>query len=169
MTYKIPCFSALGTTPLTATAAMPSSSMRIFFGEPSEGLVAENVKIGDPLALVVSIDDQDIYGMHVTSCTVRDGLGWSDQDLINSEGCPLDTEIMGEFEYSASKTTALVRFQAHKFPYTSSVYYQCNVKLCIKHAGGCDQVVRFFYRAKIPNDLLSFHFSPQFVRMASIW
>ena len=134
-------FSALGTTPLTATAAMPSSSMRIFYGEPSEGLVAENVKIGDPLALVVSIDDQDIYGMHVTSCSVRDGLGWSDQDLINTEGCPVDDEIMGEFEYSASKTTALVRFQAHKFPYTSSVYYQCNVKLCIKHAGGCDQVV----------------------------
>merc|ERR1712001_45073 len=132
--------SALGTTPLTATAAMPSSSMRIYFGEPSEGLVAENVKIGDPLALVVSIDDQDIYGMHVTSCTVRDGLGWSDQELINGEGCPLDTEIMGEFEYSAGKTTALVRFQAHKFPYTSSVYYQCNVKLCIKHAGGCDTV-----------------------------
>lgn len=132
--------SALGTTPLTATAAMPSSSMRIFYGEPTEGLVAENVKIGDPLALVVSIDDQDIYGMHITSCSVRDGLGWSDQDLINGEGCPVDEEIMGEFEYSASKTTALVRFQAHKFPYTSSVYYQCNVKLCIKHAGGCDQV-----------------------------
>ena len=120
---------------------MPSSSMRIFYGEPSEGLVAENVKIGDPLVLVVSIDDQDIYGMHITSCSVRDGLGWSDQDLINSDGCPIDNEIMGEFEYSASKTTALVRFQAHKFPYTSSVYYQCNVKLCIKHAGGCDQVV----------------------------
>ena len=80
---KAGCCSALGTTPLTATAAMPSSSMRIFFGEPSEGLVAENVKIGDPLALVVSIDDQDIYGMHVTSCSVRDGLGWSDQELIN--------------------------------------------------------------------------------------
>ena len=80
---KVGCCSALGTTPLTATAAMPSSSMRIFFGEPSEGLVAENVKIGDPLALVVSIDDQDIYGMHVTSCSVRDGLGWSDQELIN--------------------------------------------------------------------------------------
>ena len=25
--------------------------------------------------------------------------------------CPEDYEIMGEFEYSASKTTALVRFQ----------------------------------------------------------
>ena len=50
--------SALGTTPLTATAAMPSSSMRIFYGEASEGLVAENVKIGDPLSLVISIDEQ---------------------------------------------------------------------------------------------------------------
>jgi len=32
--------SHLGTTPLTATAAMPASSMRIFFGEASEGKVA---------------------------------------------------------------------------------------------------------------------------------
>jgi len=132
--------SGLGTTPLTATAAMPASSMRIFYGDASEGLVAENVKIGDPLSLVISIDEQDIYGMHVTQCLVRDGLGWSEQGLINDEGCPQDYEIMGELEYSASKTTALVKFQAHKFPYTSSVYYQCNVKLCIKHAGGCDQV-----------------------------
>ena len=37
---------------------MPSSSMRIFYGEASEGLVAENVKIGDPLSLVISIDEQ---------------------------------------------------------------------------------------------------------------
>ena len=50
--------SGLGTTPLTATAAMPASSMRIFYGDASEGLVAENVKIGDPLSLVISIDEQ---------------------------------------------------------------------------------------------------------------
>ena len=83
--------------------------------------------------------------MHVTQCLVRDGLGWSEQGLINEEGCPQvfttskiiitvvitilfaahtivhmyqDYEIMGELEYSSSKTTALVKFQAHKFPYT---------------------------------------------------
>merc|ERR1719384_22672 len=117
----------LGTTPLTATAAMPGTSMKIYYGEPVEGAVAESVKIGDPLTLVVSIDSQDIYGMHVTECYVRDGLGWSEQQLINEEGCPLDDEIMGSFEYSASKTTALV-------------YYQCNVRLCIRHAGGCDDL-----------------------------
>lgn len=130
--------SGLGITPLTATAAMPGTSMKIYFGEPVEGAVAESVKIGDPLTLVVSIDHQDIYGMHVTDCYVRDGLGWSEQQLINEEGCPLDDEIMAAFEYSSSKTTALVNFQAHKFPYTPSVYYQCNVRLCIRHAGGCD-------------------------------
>ena len=48
--------------------------------------VAESVKIGDPLTLVVSIDNQDIYGMHITDCVVRDGLGWSEQQLINDEG-----------------------------------------------------------------------------------
>jgi hypothetical protein len=114
--------------------------MKIYYGEPAEGSVAENVKIGDPLTLSVSIDDQDIYGMHVTDCVVRDGLGWSEQQLINEEGCPLDDEIMGAFEYSSSKTTTLVHFQAHKFPHTPSVYYQCNVRLCIRHAGGCDDV-----------------------------
>lgn len=55
--------------------------------------------------------------------------------------CPVDYEIFGALEYAPSKTSASVRFQAHKFPYTSSVYYQCNVKLCIKNAGGCDDVV----------------------------
>ena len=50
--------SGLGSTPLTATAAMPGTSMKIYYGEPVEGDVAESVKIGDPLSLVVSIDSQ---------------------------------------------------------------------------------------------------------------
>lgn len=132
--------SYLGTTPLTATAPMPGCYMRIFAGDPSDMQVAENVRIGDPLTLVISLDDQEIYGMVITSCLVRDGLGWGEQMLINDEGCPVDYEILGPFEYSSSKTTAAVHFQAHKFPYTDSVYYQCNVKLCIKNAGSCDQV-----------------------------
>ena len=51
-------FSGLEKTALYATAAMPGTSMRIYYGEPIEGAIAENVKIGDPLTLVVSIDDQ---------------------------------------------------------------------------------------------------------------
>ena len=65
---------------------MPGSSMRIYRGEPVDGLVAEEVKIGDPLTLVVSIDSQDIYGMHISDCMVKDGLGWSEQVLITDDG-----------------------------------------------------------------------------------
>lgn len=48
---------------------------------------------------------------------------------------------MGQFQYSANKTTAMVNFQAHKFPYTTSVYYQCHVHLCLKANGGCANTV----------------------------
>lgn len=49
---------------------MPGCSMKIFSGDPSEREVAENVKIGDPLTLVVTLDEQDVYGIRVTDCLV---------------------------------------------------------------------------------------------------
>ncbi|XP_066253627.1 cuticlin-4 [Euwallacea similis] len=124
--------------PVTAIAAMPGCSMKIYSGESTNHVVAENVKIGDPLSLVVSIDSQDIYGIRVTDCVVKDGLGWGEQKLIDSEGCPTDKEIMGIFQYSSDSNRAEVQFKAHKFPYIASVYYQCNVKLCLKAHDGCD-------------------------------
>lgn len=58
--------------------------------------------------------------------------------------CSIEDDIMGQFQYSANKTTAVVNFQAHKFPYTSSVYYQCHVHLCLKANGGCANTVNIF-------------------------
>lgn len=48
---------------------------------------------------------------------------------------------MSPFEYDVNRTSAMVKFQAHKFPYTSSVYYQCNVRLCLRN-GGCEEVYK---------------------------
>ncbi|XP_011643124.1 uncharacterized protein LOC105430964 [Pogonomyrmex barbatus] len=129
--------SMMQSLPLQATAPMPGCTMKIFSGDPTQHHVAENVKIGDPLTLVISIDKQEMFGLKISDCLVRDGLGWGEQRLINDEGCPVDGEIMGQFTYNEDKTEARVNFQAHKFPYTASVYYQCNVRLCIKHGGGC--------------------------------
>lgn len=123
---------------------MPSCNMKITLASEDENSSkssnAESVKIGDKLTLTISIDYQDIYGMKVTNCLVRDGLNWGEQPLLNDAGCPVDDEIMGPFVYSQNKTRATVNFQAHKFPYTSSVYYQCNVRLCLKEKGGCEDV-----------------------------
>lgn len=102
---------------------------------------AIEVRIGDRLRLEIEIESQSIYGLKVTNCIVRDGLNWTEQPLLNPHGCPVDEDILGQFEYSANLTRAAVSFQAHKFPYTSSVYYQCNVRLCLKQANGCSDVV----------------------------
>lgn len=61
---------------------MPGCHMKIYSGDN----VAENVKIGDPLKLMVNIDKQSVYGLHVTDCLVRDGLGWGEQTLVNNYG-----------------------------------------------------------------------------------
>ncbi|GBN86433.1 hypothetical protein AVEN_8376-1 [Araneus ventricosus] len=81
-----------------------------------------------------------MYGLKVTNCIVKDGLGWSEQPLINNDGCPIDPDVMGPLEYSKNLTLAQVTYPAHKFPFTASVYYKCNVKLCAKRSGGCDDV-----------------------------
>lgn len=57
---------------------MPACHMKIYSGET----IAENVKIGDPLTLKISIDAREYYGLHVMDCTVRDGLGWGEQNLV---------------------------------------------------------------------------------------
>ncbi|XP_020717729.1 uncharacterized protein LOC101454123 isoform X2 [Ceratitis capitata] len=106
---------------------MPGCHMKIY---NSEHKIADDVKIGDPLTIVISIDKQELYGLHVADCIVRDGLGWGEQRLLGDDGCPMDNEIMGQFNYSSDHLAANVTFPAHKFPYTTSVYYQCNVHLC---------------------------------------
>jgi len=62
---------------------MPACHMKIY---NSEHKIADDVKIGDPLTIVVSIDQQELYGLHVTDCIVRDGLGWGEQRLIGEDG-----------------------------------------------------------------------------------
>lgn len=128
------------TPAVVGSATMPSCTMKIFSANDlSREVAAENVRIGDELQLVIALDDQDVYGMIVTSCLVRDGMNWGEQPLIDEVGCPVDEEIMPQFVYAQNLTRASVTFQAHKFPYTSSVYYQCNVRLCFRE-GGCNHV-----------------------------
>lgn len=44
------------------------------------------MKIGDILTLVVSLEKQRQYGLLVSECSVRDGLGWAEQSLIADDG-----------------------------------------------------------------------------------
>lgn len=72
------------TTPLLATASMPSCTMKIY--RSGDGDAAETVKIGDNLKMVIEIDRQDMYGMKITNCVVRDGMNIAEQQLIDDVG-----------------------------------------------------------------------------------
>lgn len=70
---------SLGTHEIsTNEIPMPGCHMKIYSGNN----IAENVKIGDPLMLKIYIDKQNVYGMHILDCNVRDGLGWGEQNLV---------------------------------------------------------------------------------------
>lgn len=63
--------------------------MKIYSGDK----LAESVKIGDPLKIIVNIDKQDMYGLRVTDCSVRDGVGIGEQRLLDHNGCPFDQDV----------------------------------------------------------------------------
>ena len=74
--------------------------MKILYGNMQSNEIAQNVKIGDPLTISIENLDainQSQYGMEVIDCLVRDGIGLSEQKLINHYGCPYDHDIMGVF------------------------------------------------------------------------
>ncbi|GBL88319.1 hypothetical protein AVEN_16116-1, partial [Araneus ventricosus] len=49
---------AIGTTPAKNSAPLPTCSMHIYVGRPSEHVIAEHARIGEYLTLVISIDEQ---------------------------------------------------------------------------------------------------------------
>lgn len=68
------------------SAPLPSCTMKIYATDTKQEVIAENVRIGDRLTLTIAIDYQDVYGLKVTNCMVRDGLNWGEQPLINDNG-----------------------------------------------------------------------------------
>lgn len=62
---------------------MPGCHMKIYNARNN---IATDVNIGDPLTLVINIDQQHLYGLHVTDCIVRDGIGWGEQRLVGEDG-----------------------------------------------------------------------------------
>lgn len=122
---------------------LPIIGMKILSGNMNSNEIAKNVRIGDPLTLSIeTLDYRNVskYGLQVVDCSVRDGIGLSEQKLINHYGCPYDNDIMGVFRYFNNFTKAMVPFQAHKFPYTKSVYYECHVRLCETNKNHCHQL-----------------------------
>ena len=72
---------------LEARAALPVVSMSLYKGTSESRVMADRVMIGDPVALVVNLASQNIYGMIIKDCYVKDGVDMGGvQPLIDSKG-----------------------------------------------------------------------------------
>lgn len=122
-------------TPVSATAQTPVCSMTIFIGGKPNGFPVDRVHTGDLITMVVSMDTEQAYTFKVTDCVVQNGDGDVSQNLVDDQGCPIEPEIMGEFDYSDDASHAMVSFNAHRFPDSNIVNYQCMVQMCLKSVG----------------------------------
>ena len=63
-------YSAIGTTKMVQETPLPNCVMKIYVGRPDEHILAEHVKIGDYLTLVINIDHQGNF-RHISSLDLK--------------------------------------------------------------------------------------------------
>ncbi|XP_046395127.1 uncharacterized protein LOC124162590 isoform X2 [Ischnura elegans] len=126
------------------------------FGEGSGASATAGglVQIGTDMSLVVTIDGDPGFDVHVRECIAKPAGGvnegfptTSESDflrLTDERGCPLKTKIFGAFQKKRggvgiggqeSTLYAFAHFQAFKFPDRNDVTIECDVELC---KSGCD-------------------------------
>jgi hypothetical protein len=84
-------------------------------------------------------------GMRIVDCVAFDGIGESSQRLFDEYGCPIDSQLMDEFNeeiviiedgWSKSNEDDIVqkihttKFQAFKFPDRDTIHFNCGILLC---------------------------------------
>lgn len=84
-------------------------------------------------------------GMRVVDCVAFDGVGESSQRLFDELGCPIDTQIMPDFQESivdvedgwsknhdddVVQKVFTTKFQAFKFPDRDIIHINCGIHLC---------------------------------------
>uniref|UniRef100_A0AAF5PKL9 ZP domain-containing protein n=1 Tax=Wuchereria bancrofti TaxID=6293 RepID=A0AAF5PKL9_WUCBA len=78
----------------------------------------------------------DVYGLLVHNCYVEDGQG-EKQVIIDENGCHTDRAVLGDPTYVESLNMAYRESLVFKFADRIIVRFQCQIRLCIKDAGGC--------------------------------
>uniref|UniRef100_A0A0R3RKL4 ZP domain-containing protein n=1 Tax=Elaeophora elaphi TaxID=1147741 RepID=A0A0R3RKL4_9BILA len=88
----------------------------------------------------------DVYGLLVHNCYVEDGQG-EKQIIIDENGCHTDRTILGDPTYVESLNMAYRESLVFKFADRVIVRFQCQIRLCIKDAGGCIGITVSVYRS----------------------
>jgi hypothetical protein len=132
--FNVSMLTTAGT--IANTGPPPTCSMRITTATGGEVSSAE---IGESLVLRVDVQPSSIYGGFVRSCVAKtmEGDGENEYPVTDDSGCASDPTVFGDWEVEDETQILIAHFNAFKFPSSSSIKFQCNVRVCF---GKCQPV-----------------------------
>lgn len=98
-----------------------------------DGVKVGTASVGDPLAVRFLITDTfSPYEIFIHSLVAMDGLDRSEIILIDKDGCPTDTAILGPITKLKGQEKVLqATFEAFKFPASQVVLFKAVVTPCL--------------------------------------
>ena len=120
-----------------STVDSPNVIMRV---ADENGADTKTAVVGDPLKMTWEILDQDSpYEIFIRDLVAMDGATDTELLLIDENGCPTDSSIMGEvYRSDKSNRISLSAFDAFRFPTSEVVQFRAMITPCLPT---CEPVV----------------------------
>ncbi|XP_034952252.1 uncharacterized protein tyn [Chelonus insularis] len=118
---------------ITSAPEAPPPKIRILDNRARE---VETVRIGDKLTFRIEIPEDTPYGIFARSCVAMAKDSKSTFQIIDDEGCPVDTSIFPPFTSDRNALQSV--YEAFRFTESYGVIFQCNVKYCL---GPCEPAI----------------------------
>uniref|UniRef100_A0A1I8AWQ7 ZP domain-containing protein n=1 Tax=Steinernema glaseri TaxID=37863 RepID=A0A1I8AWQ7_9BILA len=125
----------LSTETLEVNNEVPKCSYTLHRDSPN-GPIIKYSSVGDVIYHVWSCESE-IYSMLVHDCGILNGQG-RNEGVIDSDGCSTDNSIMPELSYSDAGTRTFTASSAFNFPDSTTVFFNCKIKLCVRNEEGCN-------------------------------
>uniref|UniRef100_A0A914CE62 ZP domain-containing protein n=2 Tax=Acrobeloides nanus TaxID=290746 RepID=A0A914CE62_9BILA len=129
--------SSLPTESIAHDMPMPICTYTIRKDE-IDGPILKYARVGDQVVHRWECDNPS-YGLLVHSCYVEDGQG-EKQMVIDENGCHTDRMVLGDPTYVEALNIAYRESYVFKFADRVGIRFQCEIRLCVKEAGGCNGI-----------------------------
>ncbi|CAD6197251.1 unnamed protein product [Caenorhabditis auriculariae] len=129
--------SNLATTELADSMAMPRCEYSVRRDGPN-GPSLTYANVGDTVFHVWECTPAEM-GMLVKKCFVTDGDG-EDHAVVDFDGCSTDPFLLSELIYDSTLMRAHASSQVFKYADSNQLYFTCQIRLCQKQMGMCQDV-----------------------------
>ncbi|KAK6726907.1 hypothetical protein RB195_004917 [Necator americanus] len=140
--------SSLPTTEISDAMQMPKCEYSVRRDSPN-GPALTFANVGETVYHVWECNPADM-GMLVKKCFVTDGDG-EDHAVIDYDGCSTDVSLLSELVYDQNLMKAHATSQVFKYADSNQLYFTCQIRLCQRQMGMCQDVTPPFCGRNRPN------------------